>query len=421
MPRRKPSNIDIFLVKDIPFNCSCYTINDLTSNHLPVIMKFDQVNITRNNMVLNKTDWQQFFGGTDKWRIDHRLHDTGSIDKCIDNLQKFIIKVFKRSSAYQSRKRCVVISDEEDRAAIDRLIKLRNYYRRKYQRSAKNRYKIFKNVLNNHIKAALIEGRNKYWANKLKILNTKDRSLWNTLKTLQRKKIPPPPFVLEDQTIIYEPLQKAEALANNFHSVYTQAATLTSPFTPVVNDYIKCLKNMIPPINSDNNFLTPYSILNILKHMANNKAPGLDKVTTIMLKNSSFKIILQVYYIIRSSMQLGYFPNIWKTALVLAFPKPGKPPTSPANYRPISLLSILSKIYEKLIHMRIMKYLEENNVIIDEQFGFRPRHSTIAQLLRITECFALEINKKRFSAIVLLDLQKALTQFGIKRFCTNCM
>jgi len=52
-----------------------------------------------------------------------------------------------------------------------------------------------------------------------------------------------------------------------------------------------------------------------------------------------------------------------------------------------------------------MKHLE--NIIINEQFGFRPRHLTVAQLLRITEHFAFEINKKRFSAMILLDLQKA--------------
>jgi len=143
-----------------------------------------------------------------------------------------------------------------------------------------------------------------------------------------------------------------------------------------------------------------------------NKAPGYDKITVVMLKNSSFKIIIQIYYIIKTAMQLGYFPKIWKTALVLAFPKPGKPQSSPASYRPISLLSVLSKIYEKIIHTtyvytQIMKHLETEKIIINEQFGFRPRHSTVAQLMRITELFALEINKKRHAAMILLDLQKA--------------
>jgi len=71
----------------------------------------------------------------------------------------------------------------------------------------------------------------------------------------------------------------------------------------VVNDYITRLDEMIPPFNFNINFLISYLILNIVKQMPNkNKAPGQDRVTATMLKNSSFKIILQLYYIIKASM-----------------------------------------------------------------------------------------------------------------------
>jgi len=60
--------------------------------------------------------------------------------------------------------------------AIDKLIRLRNYYRRKYQRNGSNRYRLFRNILNNNVKAALINGRNNYWSKKLNMLNTKDKS-----------------------------------------------------------------------------------------------------------------------------------------------------------------------------------------------------------------------------------------------------
>jgi len=118
---------------------------------------------------------------------------------------------------------------ETDQAAISKLIRLRNYYRRKYQRNGSTRYRILRNVLNSHIKTALIECRNNYCTNKLKILNTKNNSLWNTLKSLHRKRIIPPPLILSNQKTVYDPQQKAEAIAQNFHAVYTSAASLTSP------------------------------------------------------------------------------------------------------------------------------------------------------------------------------------------------
>jgi len=404
-PHKNASNIDIFITKDIPYNCTCYSTNDLSSNHLLVTLKFDRVNLIKKELILNKTDWTAYFDRTDKWRIDYNLNNINSIDQCIEKIQKYILRAFRQSSTYQQRKRHTLVTDEGDRAALDHLIKLRNYYRRKFQRSGLTKYKLYRNILNNHIKKALQDSRNKYWQNKLKILNIKDKSLWHTLKTLQHKRIPPPLLTLSDQTIIYDPTQKAEEIAKNFFSVYQNAAKLTSPLSPVVNDYITQLDKMTPPLNI--NYLIPYTLLNIIKKMPNNKTLGQDRITYIMLKNCSFKIILQIYYIVKESMQLSYFPRVWKTALVLAFPKPGKALTSPANYRPISLLSGISKIYKKIIRALIMKSLESESIIINEQFGFRPRHSTIAQLLRLTENFAMEINKKRNSAMILLDLQKA--------------
>jgi len=88
------------------------------------------VNITKNELKLNKTDWSEFYNKTDKWRIDYRLQDPGSVDQCINNVQKFILKMFKQFSTYQKRKKRVLIIEEEDRAAIDNLTRLRNYYRR---------------------------------------------------------------------------------------------------------------------------------------------------------------------------------------------------------------------------------------------------------------------------------------------------
>jgi len=65
-PHRNASNIDIFLIKDVPYNNSCYTINDLSSNHFLVLLKFDRVNLTKTELTLRKTDWSAFLDKSDK-------------------------------------------------------------------------------------------------------------------------------------------------------------------------------------------------------------------------------------------------------------------------------------------------------------------------------------------------------------------
>jgi len=86
--------------------------------------------------------------------------------------------------------------------------------------------------------------------------------------------------------------------------------------------------------------------------------------------------------------------------VVLAFPKPDKSQALPTNYRPISLLSILSKVFEKVIHAQICSHLHTENIIVNEQFGFKRKHSTVAQLLSVPEHFAFEINKYRNIAML---------------------
>jgi len=177
MPRSKPSNIDIYLTKDVPYNYVCNTINDLSSNHLPVILKFERINIVKNEITARKTNWTAYRNGTNGWRIDYALHSEKDIDNNISKLQKFILNVYNRSSTRYHPKKSDILG-EDDQAALSKLIRLRNYYRRKYQRNGANRSRILRNVLSNHIKAALVECRNKYWNDKLKTLNTKNNSLW---------------------------------------------------------------------------------------------------------------------------------------------------------------------------------------------------------------------------------------------------
>jgi len=156
VPRSNPSNLDIFLTKDVPYNNICYSMDELTSNHLPVMLKFDRVNVTRTECTYNTTDWSAFYSRTDKWRIDCRQQNKQAIDLSIKTLQKFILNAYKQSSTYHRPKKRELLGKDEQ-AEIEKLIKLRNYYRRRFQRYGNNRYKILRNVLNKHIKATLID------------------------------------------------------------------------------------------------------------------------------------------------------------------------------------------------------------------------------------------------------------------------
>ena len=102
----------------------------------------------------------------------------------------------------------------------------------------------------------------------------------------------------------------------------------------------------------------------------------------------------------------GIFPSDWKEAKVIPVYKSGTK-SNMNNYRPISIISIIAKTMEKLVHKQIYSYLQHNNILIEAQHGFRPLHSTASALLKITNKWYQNIDEGLLSGVVFLDLKKA--------------
>ncbi|MGL4388073.1 MAG: RNA-directed DNA polymerase, partial [Brevinema sp.] len=149
----------------------------------------------------------------------------------------------------------------------------------------------------------------------------------------------------------------------------------------------------------------PNELINIIRHLRNGKSPGFDDITNNVIKCFSKKNIIFLCKIFNACFKIGYFPNQWKTAKVKPLLKPNKNSSNPLSYRPISLLPALSKLFEKIIHSRLNKYIK--NKIINEQFGFRKNHSTVHQITRITEHISMNFNKRRHVALFTLDQEKS--------------
>ena len=110
-------------------------------------------------------------------------------------------------------------------------------------------------------------------------------------------------------------------------------------------------------------------------------------------------------YIINAAIRLTHFPSHWKTGNIIPIYKAGKCTSEPSSYRPISLLSILSKLSEKIIHKRLDKFEEKQKIIIEEQFGFREQHSTVQQLVRISNDITTNFNLNKVTVMLLLDIE----------------
>ena len=129
------------------------------------------------------------------------------------------------------------------------------------------------------------------------------------------------------------------------------------------------------------------------------------KYSTSKYSTSKYSTPL-LQHLISSSLEQGIFPEKLKFAKVIPLYKGGSK-SELSNYRPISLLSCFSKIYEKAMHARLAHFLAANDILYPSQYGFRGGHSCEHALLEAQSVLLNSLNKQQISALLLIDFSKA--------------
>lgn len=106
-------------------------------------------------------------------------------------------------------------------------------------------------------------------------------------------------------------------------------------------------------------------------------------------------------------LNLGYFPQIWKKAKVVAILKRNKDSTQPTSYKPISLLPNIGKVYEMIINDIIVNHCDKMNIIPENQYGFRTSHSTLHAINKIASDVNWALNANNCVGACLIDIEKA--------------
>ena len=142
-----------------------------------------------------------------------------------------------------------------------------------------------------------------------------------------------------------------------------------------------------------------------MKHLKSGKAAGLDGITTEMIHHFGDKVKAWLLLLFNNCAATFQIPKIWRRARVVALLKPGKDPSSPKSYRPISLLCILYKLFERLILARIQPIVEQH--LSPDQAGFRPGRSCCSQILNLTQYIEDGYETKQITGAVFVDLTAA--------------
>lgn len=160
---------------------------------------------------------------------------------------------------------------------------------------------------------------------------------------------------------------------------------------------------------SESLFLSPTNapeIIKIISYLKTSSATGCDGISNNILKRTKHILALPIAYVCNLSISTGTVPNCFKVADVCPIYKSGGK-HKVSNYRPISLLSSLAKILEKVVNKRLLDYLEKHNVLSPNQFGFRSKKSTEDAVVALVDHVTEKLDSGHKCIGVFLDLAKA--------------
>lgn len=334
------------------------------------------------------------------WNILYSINEScEAFDYFYDQLCKLYDKCFPR--------KCVKIGYRNRKTWLTPGLKISIKHKNKLFIKSKNnstesncnRYKIYKKIL---AKIMRIQEKS-YYGELFQKHKSNVKKSWQIIKSVINKtsnhgKLPSE-FNIDNNMITCP-----KRIANSFNQYYVNIGKNLAqnipqtPSNPI--DYVKGTPNSI--FISDTNSDEIASIICNLK----NSSPGHDDIDAKILKHSYEHIIDPLIYVFNKSLNQGKFPNQLKLARVTPIYKSGDP-TLMSNYRPVSVLPVLSKILEKIMLKRLNSFFEAQNLFYKLQFGFRSKHSTSLALIYLIDTILNSINNGDTVLGLLIDYRKA--------------
>lgn len=350
-----------------------------------------------------RTIWEYKNGNYDLFR--EKLQNTNwalIMDNDLDTIALKITETIKSAALISIPSKEVTVRSRDKPWMHNKLRSLIRKRKRFHKRAKKSnspihwaQFRKLRNKCNNLVRQA----RENYF-NKLKAQlnsgNIDDKNWWQVSKSFlfMNKPLTIPPLLVND-SVITDDQAKAEVFNDYF----------------VNQTYLNDTDKRLPTINESNNLIenihiTPKDIEDILLSLNTSKASGPDYIHPLLLKKSADILCYPLCNYFNLLLENSKFPSSWKLANVTPVHKKDDA-SNICNYRPISLLSILGKVFERCVYKYLNNYLIEYNLITDFQSGFRQGDSAVNQLLHISNDIGKALDQGKEIRAVFCDISKA--------------
>ena len=338
------------------------------------------------------------FLNTDDQTVDHKF------DKFLSNLNQLVEKHCPKKKLNKSSLK--LRSKPWINNQIQQMMRIRDRLFQQFKQTESPEaylyYKQFRNRVVNEIK----NSKKSYFQNYFVENRSNMKLLWKGIRSVIKMKSGESnsiPFLTNKTG---NKITDPNLIANNFNDYFINVANqITSKIPRNPNSPLRYLAAS----NNSSFFISPTvpdEVSSIIQSLKKSKSTGPNSIPVKLLKVLDSHISVQLSQIINESFQNGIFPGKLKIAKVIPIFKKGDASKN-SNYRPISLLSVFSKIFEKHMHERLYNFLELHDILFQMQFGFRNGHSTDHALISLSERIKSTLDSKRVGCGIFIDLQKA--------------
>ena len=297
-------------------------------------------------------------------------------------------------------------------AACAAAIVHRNHFFHLYQQNKSSESKVKFRQASNHCKRVL-EAAKLAYATKTKESITSQKlgsqDFWQIANSVLNKGKSALPPLFNGPEVFSSASDKAKLFAKNFSkNSNLDDSGISLPFFPSRTN-----------LKLHNISITPKMVKKVITNLDSSKASGPDCIPVVVLKNCEPELSYILAKLFNKYLRESCFPDCWKVSSVVPVFKNVGERSIAKNYHPVSLLSVVSKVFEKLVNNRIVDHLEKCGLFSDFQYGFRSSQSTADLLTVVSDRIARAFNRSGATQVVALDVSKALLQFGMLVFFTN--
>lgn len=404
--KKVPDLIDFFITKGInSINISCNSSYGLSSDHSPVVLNLSEEFLQtkmRTYLSSHYTDWQKFKRCViENINLKIPLKSEADINEAVEHFNDCIQQAAWSSTPVPVPKQ---INSKLSLHVREKIAEKRQA-RKTWQQSRHPKDKSTLNKLSTELKKLIEHETNQKFEKYLSTLDTSaksDYSLWKAAKQINASTTAQPPILRSDKTWAKSNQEKATEFGNYLVNVF-KPNSVDATMDTMVLQRLDEAHQLDLPIRK----FKCCEVKTAIGNLIGKKSAGYDLITPKLLKEmpeNGVKFLTQLFNAIIST---GNMPCQWKVAKIIMILKPGKTPTEPTSYRPISLLPITSKLLESLFLKRFMPIIDSKKIIPQHQFGFRKNHGTIEQIHRLVEQIFTSFEEKKYCTAAFLDVSQA--------------